>query len=163
MNVVDSSGWIEHFQSSHRAAFFSAALSDKAQLLVPSIAVYEVHRRLSAWLPANLMTECVFHITRIAHANPYIRGLVDSLDDMSRWAHSSSLGHKQIRELWGKFLMSAASKGEISKELPLDDVISWLILSQDMLLTKVQAIEVSDDDLRLFIRRFVVKPLLPDK
>ena len=59
MNVVDSSGWIEHFQSSHRAAFFSAALSDKAQLLVPSIAVYEVHRRLSAWLPANLMTECV--------------------------------------------------------------------------------------------------------
>ncbi len=59
MNVVDSSGWIEHFQSSHRAAFFGGALLDKEQLLVPSIAVYEVHRRLSPWLPPDLMADCV--------------------------------------------------------------------------------------------------------
>jgi predicted nucleic acid-binding protein len=59
MNVVDSSGWIEHFQNSPRAAFFSDALLDKEQLLVPSIAVYEVHRRLSPWLPSDLMADCV--------------------------------------------------------------------------------------------------------
>lgn len=59
MNLVDSSGWIEHFQDSPRAAFFAQALSERAQLLVPSLAVYEVHRRLSPWLPPKLMQDCV--------------------------------------------------------------------------------------------------------
>ena len=59
MNVVDSSGWIEHFQNSTRAAFFDDALSAKNELLVPSLAIYEVHRRLSPWLPAALMTDCL--------------------------------------------------------------------------------------------------------
>ena len=59
MNVVDSSGWIEHFQYSPRAAFFSGALSNMADLVVPSLAIYEVHRRLSPWLPPALMNDCV--------------------------------------------------------------------------------------------------------
>lgn len=109
-----------------------------------------------------LMTECIFHITRIAHANPYIRSFVDSQGDMSIWAHPSSSGHRQVRELWEKLLTSAASKGDLLPGLTLDEIISWLILSQEMLLTKVQSVGVSDDDLRLFIRRFVVRPLLPE-
>ena len=59
MNVVDSSGWIEHFQHSTRAAFFSSALSNMADLVVPSLAIYEVHRRLSPWLPSALMNDCL--------------------------------------------------------------------------------------------------------
>ena len=59
MNVVDSSGWIEHFQNSARAAFFSNALSSGANLVVPSLAIYEVHRRLSPWLPPELMQGCI--------------------------------------------------------------------------------------------------------
>ena len=58
-NVVDSSGWIEHFQHSTRASFFSDALSSAANLVVPSIAIYEVHRRLSPWLPPELMQGCI--------------------------------------------------------------------------------------------------------
>jgi predicted nucleic acid-binding protein len=59
MNVVDSSGWIEYFQHSPRAGFFSEALADKAHLMVPSLSIYEVHRRLSPWLSASLMAQCV--------------------------------------------------------------------------------------------------------
>lgn len=59
MNVVDSSGWIEHFQHSTRAAFFTSALSNMADLVVPSLAIYEVHRRLSPWLPPALMKNCI--------------------------------------------------------------------------------------------------------
>lgn len=59
MNVVDSSGWIEHFQHSTRAAFFRNALSSTVDLVVPSLAIYEVHRRLSPWLPPELMQECM--------------------------------------------------------------------------------------------------------
>jgi predicted nucleic acid-binding protein len=47
MNVVDSSGWIEYFFGRPNAAFFRPAICDTANLIVPSIAVYEVARYIS--------------------------------------------------------------------------------------------------------------------
>ena len=47
MNVVDSSGWIEYFLNSPMAAFFAPAAEDVTHLIVPSIALLEVHRFLS--------------------------------------------------------------------------------------------------------------------
>ena len=43
-NVVDSSGWIEYFTDSDRAALFASAIEDTASLLVPVISIYEVFR-----------------------------------------------------------------------------------------------------------------------
>lgn len=47
MNVVDSSGWIEYFQDSPRADFFAPAIEQRSALLVPVVALYEVHKVLS--------------------------------------------------------------------------------------------------------------------
>ena len=47
MNVVDSSGWIEYFLNSPMAQFFAPAAEDVTHLVVPSIALLEVHRFLS--------------------------------------------------------------------------------------------------------------------
>ena len=55
MNVVDSSAWIEYLQDTHRADLFAAAIENRAHLLVPSIALFEVHRILSRSLPADLV------------------------------------------------------------------------------------------------------------
>ena len=46
MNVVDSSGWLEYFADGPNADFFSAAIENVAELVVPSISVYEVFRRV---------------------------------------------------------------------------------------------------------------------
>lgn len=46
MNVVDSSGWLEYFAQGGNAAFFSAAIQDTDNLLVPTIAIYEVSKRM---------------------------------------------------------------------------------------------------------------------
>jgi toxin FitB len=46
MNVVDSSGWLEYFAGSDNAAFFASAIEDTSQLLVPTISLYEVFKRL---------------------------------------------------------------------------------------------------------------------
>ena len=59
MNVVDSSGWIEYLQDTHRADLFAAAIEDRARLLVPTIALFEVHRVLSRSLPADLVNRCL--------------------------------------------------------------------------------------------------------
>lgn len=44
MNLVDSSGWLEYFSDSPNADFFSKALKDKHDLIVPSISLYEVFK-----------------------------------------------------------------------------------------------------------------------
>lgn len=45
-NVVDSSGWIEYFADGPNAEFFERAIVEADSLLVPSISIYEVFRRL---------------------------------------------------------------------------------------------------------------------
>lgn len=46
MNVVDSSGWLEYFANGPNAAFFATPLSDPGELVVPSISIYEVFKRI---------------------------------------------------------------------------------------------------------------------
>jgi predicted nucleic acid-binding protein len=59
MNVVDSSGWIEYFLDSPQADFYASAAEDKAKLVVPSIALYEVHRFLSRKTVPAFREECL--------------------------------------------------------------------------------------------------------
>lgn len=46
MNVVDSSGWLEYFADSDRADLFAKPIEDTEHLIVPSISVYEVFKKL---------------------------------------------------------------------------------------------------------------------
>jgi predicted nucleic acid-binding protein len=46
MNVVDSSGWLEYFADGPNADFFAPAIQDTDQLLVPTISIYEVFKRV---------------------------------------------------------------------------------------------------------------------
>lgn len=46
MNVVDSSGWLEYFADGPNADFFSWAIEATAELLVPTVSLYEVFKRV---------------------------------------------------------------------------------------------------------------------
>jgi predicted nucleic acid-binding protein len=46
MNVVDSSGWLEYFADGPNADFFAPAIEQVSELVVPSISVYEVFKRV---------------------------------------------------------------------------------------------------------------------
>jgi predicted nucleic acid-binding protein len=46
MNVVDSCGWLEYFGGGPNAAFFAGALSATSELVVPSVSIYEVFKRI---------------------------------------------------------------------------------------------------------------------
>ena len=59
MNVVDSSSWMEYLQDTPRADLFAAAIEDRNHLLVPTIALFEVHRVLSRSLDAALVNRCL--------------------------------------------------------------------------------------------------------
>ena len=59
MNVVDSSGWIEYLLDTPRADLFADAIENRSSLLVPVIALYEVHKLLSRTLPAHRVAACL--------------------------------------------------------------------------------------------------------
>jgi toxin FitB len=59
MNVVDSSGWIEYFIDTASADNFAAAIEDSAQLIVPALSFFEVHRYLSRHVDALRREACL--------------------------------------------------------------------------------------------------------
>jgi predicted nucleic acid-binding protein len=46
MNIVDSSGWLEYFAGGPNANFFAAVIENLSELIVPSISIYEVFKRV---------------------------------------------------------------------------------------------------------------------
>jgi predicted nucleic acid-binding protein len=46
VNIVDSSAWLEYIDGGANAKVFAPAIEDVEQLVVPSIVIYEVYRRM---------------------------------------------------------------------------------------------------------------------
>ncbi|HLO17845.1 MAG TPA: type II toxin-antitoxin system VapC family toxin [Anaerolineales bacterium] len=46
MNIVDSSGWIEYVTDEVNASFFEPPIVDSEKLLIPTICLYEVFKRV---------------------------------------------------------------------------------------------------------------------
>ena len=46
MNIIDSSGWLEYFAEGPNADFFAPGVENVDELLVPSISIYEVFKRI---------------------------------------------------------------------------------------------------------------------
>ncbi|MGB7848899.1 MAG: type II toxin-antitoxin system VapC family toxin [Candidatus Acidiferrum sp.] len=44
--VVDSTGWVEYLANGPKASSFTPSIESQAVLLLPSIVVYEVHRKM---------------------------------------------------------------------------------------------------------------------
>ena len=59
MNVVDSSGWIEFFLAGANGPLFKPVIEQREKLLVPVVALYEVHKVLSRKAPAELVASCL--------------------------------------------------------------------------------------------------------
>ena len=65
MNVIDSSGWLEYFVDGKNADFFAPVIEDSANVLVPTISIFEVFKRIlieknrdDALEAAAMMYEC---------------------------------------------------------------------------------------------------------
>jgi predicted nucleic acid-binding protein len=105
MNVVDSSGWLEYFGKGSNGEFFAPAIRASDELVVPTISMYEVYKRivlqrdeeeaLSAvgWMSVGRVAELTQEIALIAadlsmaHQLP----MADSIILATARAHSATL------------------------------------------------------------------------
>jgi predicted nucleic acid-binding protein len=46
LNLVDSCGWLEYFANGANADFFAPAIEDTARLIVPTLCLFEVFKRV---------------------------------------------------------------------------------------------------------------------
>jgi predicted nucleic acid-binding protein len=59
MNVVDSSAWLEYFAAGPNNAFFSDAIENTGELIVPSICLYEVFKNIISQRSENEALQAV--------------------------------------------------------------------------------------------------------
>lgn len=59
MNVVDSSAWLEYFADGPNADFFAKAIEKPDQMLVPSITLLEVFKRVTQMRDDSAALQCV--------------------------------------------------------------------------------------------------------
>lgn len=64
MNVVDSCGWLEYFANASNADFFAPAIRDEEHLLVPTVCLYEVFKRLHQQRGKEAALEAVSRLYR---------------------------------------------------------------------------------------------------
>lgn len=121
----------------------------------------EIRRQLTRGASTGeTIAQCLFLATRIAHANPYVRAMVEETNSSARASDPNSRAHQAWRATWGHFIEDAMAAGAFAPDLKVDDVAGWLVLAQSFLLVKVDAAPISDPALKAFIVRFVVSPLL---
>ncbi len=86
MNVVDSCGWLEYIADGPNTAFFEPALTDLPNLIVPSITLYEVYKRVLVQSGQTFADRAI---------NAMNRGQVEHLDaDNLRLAAIASVRYK---------------------------------------------------------------------
>ena len=64
MNVVDSSAWLEYFADGPNAEDFASIIKDAESLLVPSITVYEVFKRIREQRDSEVALRAVSQMRR---------------------------------------------------------------------------------------------------
>lgn len=64
MNVVDSSAWLEYFADGPNAEEFAQAIEDTGALLVPSITLFEVFKRVRVQRDSEIALHAVSQMRR---------------------------------------------------------------------------------------------------
>jgi predicted nucleic acid-binding protein len=86
LNVVDSSAWLEYFTGGAAADFFAPAVEDTAALIVPTVSLYEVFKRILAQRGENAALAAVAAMQQGA--------VVDLTPPLALSAAALSLEHK---------------------------------------------------------------------
>ena len=64
MNVIDSSAWLEYFADGPNADEFAAPIQDAASLVVPSITLFEVFKRIRTQRDSEIALRAVSQMRR---------------------------------------------------------------------------------------------------
>lgn len=86
MNIVDSSAWLEYFANTKNAKNFSKVIEESNSLLVPSIILYEVFKKIFSERGEDMALRIIAHMKQ---------GKIIDLDlEIALWAAKLAREHK---------------------------------------------------------------------
>ena len=93
MNLVDSSGWLEYFADGPNAEFFAPAIEDTEHLLVSTINLYEVFKRVLQQKGENqaLQAVALMHQGQVLEINAELAIAAAKLSDQYKLPMADSL------------------------------------------------------------------------
>ncbi|MDE2436878.1 MAG: TetR/AcrR family transcriptional regulator [Sphingomonadales bacterium] len=109
---------------------------------------------------ADQLTDAIFQGVALARGNIYIQRF---MDDREAWARSQSeagIVHRWVRERWAAFLARGQQQGILAADIDIGECVTWISMVQSLLLLRYAAEPVDDREMRRFVERFVVRPLL---
>jgi AcrR family transcriptional regulator len=110
--------------------------------------------------PIDTIVEAMVITARVAIKNDYVRRVMESISVPAISMHPAGPVHRLTRESWRPLIDEGRRRGQFANDLDIDQIVSWLSLSQAILLLKIDATDIGDPELRIFVRRFLVEPLL---
>lgn len=106
------------------------------------------------------LTEALVLSVEISRENPYISRTVADSDLMPSDPSKNLSLYLWHRSQWQQMLERARSEGDLAADIDIDSVVYWLILSQLLLMHAYEWLSVVNIDVRGFVRRFMVEPVL---
>lgn len=109
------------------------------------------------------ITETIVTSIKIARENRYVRKIVESAGSqlVEPGAGPGNIYH-WLKMQWLPLLEHGIRTGELSADVSVDDIVRWILLAEVMLFVRADRTDASDEELRVFIHRFVVAPLRSD-
>lgn len=112
---------------------------------------------------AEKMTEAIWMSAKVARENLYIRRMTEDLDLLPGLRSPTDSIYLWHRAQWDSMLNAARRSGELAPDLDTDQIVPWLSLSQLMMFITMDQLPMDEAEIRRFIRRFIVEPLLAER
>jgi AcrR family transcriptional regulator len=107
------------------------------------------------------IVEALLAGTRVSSRNIYVRRVMEAVYIPSASTSPAESVHRINKDWWRQLVEDNVRENEFNNDLSVDEIASWLSMSIAVLLIKVESVETTDAELRAFISRFIVPPLMP--
>lgn len=107
------------------------------------------------------LSRALILIVEVTRKNRYLTQVMGTIDFPAMALQPGSGYLERQKVWWGSLIKNALASGEIAPDLSHDDVIHWLTSSLHLLLVKSTTGTSSQIEMRRFVRRFIVRPLIP--
>lgn len=150
---------------SRRAVYNHFAGKEDILSAIGDDVVMQLQRQVSASIEikagaAGILTAAIASAAELAHRSTFARTSILQGDPIVLASHLNSSIHDFLRMRWSRFFAVAEARGELAQDIGLDDMVRWITYAHGILQPYLATGHHDPARLRVFVRSFVVEPLL---
>ena len=112
---------------------------------------------------AERLTNAIVLSVEISIENTYISRAIEDINALPGFPGANERILDWQRQKWRPMMERAAARGELASDLDAEALLQWIILCQLMLTLSYRRLVANGLEVRPFVRRFMVEPLLANR